>query len=128
MFRSSLFDHSLSCLVPLLHFRLFASSSCLSGMWLYLVYMCLSDVLVCRMSGCEFTIRYVPVCCLYVCVSDVLVCRMSGCEFTIRYVAICCLYVCVSDVLVCRMSGCEVHNPVCGYMLSICVCVQCTCL
>jgi hypothetical protein len=30
----------LSSLVPLLNLRLFASSSCLSGMWLYVVYVC----------------------------------------------------------------------------------------
>jgi hypothetical protein len=65
MFRSLLYDHPqessfvLSAL-PLL--RLFASSSCLFGMWLYVVYVCVcvSDVPVCGMSGHEYlTDRYI---------------------------------------------------------------------
>ena len=68
-------------------------------------------------------IWYVAVCCLCVCVPDVLVCGMFGCETTclvqllpsllvcvvklfIWYVAVCCLCVCVPDVLVCGMFGC----------------------
>jgi len=41
----------LSCLVLLLFLCLFASSSCLFGMWLYVVYVCVCvpDVLVCGM-------------------------------------------------------------------------------
>ena len=46
----------LPCLVLLLLLCLFASSSCLFGMWLYVVYVCAClDVLVCGMFGCEFT-------------------------------------------------------------------------
>jgi hypothetical protein len=44
----------LSCLVLLLLLRLFASSSCLFDMWLYVVYVCVRAwCTVCGMFGCE---------------------------------------------------------------------------
>jgi hypothetical protein len=55
------------------------SSACLRrqvvyfGMWLYVVCLCMPDVLVCGMFACEFTTRHV------------LVCGMFGCEFTTKH-------------------------------------------
>jgi hypothetical protein len=79
----------LSCLVPLLHFRLFASSSCF--------------------------IRYVAVCCLCVCgcVSDVLVCRMSGCEQVCvcpMYLSVGCLVVNCSQPDILQTSTSDTHT------------------
>jgi hypothetical protein len=54
MFRSLLYDHpqgSFFVLSALPLLRLLASSSCLSGMWLYFVYVCAPGVPVCGLSG-----------------------------------------------------------------------------
>jgi len=66
------------CLVLLLLLCLFASSSCLFGMWLYVVHVCVwvTDALVCGRFGCEqFRTK-----------RDVLVCGRFGCEqFTTNF-------------------------------------------
>ena len=55
----------------------------LFGMWLYVVYVCAYLMYLsvgCLVVNCSQFIWYVAVCCLCVCVPDVLVCGMFGCE------------------------------------------------
>ena len=90
MFRSQLFDHLqgavLRALVLLLLLCLFASSSCLFGMWLYVVYVC--ACLMYLSVGClvvsEPSIPQTSTSGTHTHTSDVLVCGMFGC-FTTKH-------------------------------------------
>ena len=111
----------LSCLVLLLLLCLFASSSCLFGMWLYVVYVCaclmylsVGCFLVHNTSLKPYTFQsqlfdhlqgaiFRAQCCYY----------FSACLRQVVYLVCGCMLsmcVCVPDVLICEMFGCEQPN------------------
>jgi len=120
----------LSCLVLLLFLCLFVSSSCLFGMWLYVVYVCaclmylsVGWLVVHNFSAClcRQVVYLVCGCMLSMCVRAWYTCLWDVWWFTtsllvcvvklfIWYVAVCCLCVCLPDVFVCGMFGCELFS------------------
>ena len=107
MFRSQLFDHLqgvvflAQCCYYIL--CLFASSSCLFGMWLYVVYVCVCvpDVLVCGMFGCGY---YFSACLHRQVVYLVCGCMLSTC------VCACLMYLFVGCLVVNETSHRQVHQ------------------